>query len=600
MSEKKKKKDDEYSLKDIYSETELELVESLRRNLTKHANDELNAGFAWEMWQRSMLRNMEQYRRENIEIIGKAKPHVQKAIDSVLDQNYKKGYSSVKQKVQMPEDGANTAPVGQKPPEENKFFGMNEKKLKVLIDTMKDDFSKVDNAIYRKMDDVYKDVISKVEFQMSTGAISLNKAIDKAVEDFLSRGIDCIAYKDKEGNVIRYVNIATYAEMALRTASQRAVFLGEGQKRDELGVHLIVVSAHANACELCLPWQAQILIDDVFSHPSKKYIAKYNKKYALLSEAIKAGFLHPNCRHTLTTYFEGVTRIPQVVDNETVQKNYQSEKKQRLLENKIKQAKRIAAGIVDEEDKREATLDLCRYQKELRDHILANPQLKRNPHREKTYGTSIKIKSNFENFDGESLKGLDERTILEVDKALTKIYKEYPNLKKVVSDIRLTDEGIANAEIEIDSRGILVSLGINKNITVEYANDFTKKSYDAYRSTKKPGIEGIIKHELGHVFNYDYYVRKHGLEYGKPYSDAILQSLIDDITKNEFATALRKDTFKQLGIDDSKKNIVRYFSKYAAKESSTNNGELFAEAFSDYSNTKAREIFVKLLKERMK
>ena len=54
------------------------------------------------------------------------------------------------------------------------------------------------------------------------------------------------------------MNIADYAEMALRTASHRATLLGEGSKRDKLGVHLVFVSAHANACKLCLPWQGQI------------------------------------------------------------------------------------------------------------------------------------------------------------------------------------------------------------------------------------------------------------------------------------------------------------------------------------------------------
>lgn len=46
-----------------------------------------------------------------------------------------------------------------------------------------------------------------------------------ATADFLDKGINCIEYKN--GN---RVNISSYAEMALRTASQRATFLGEGKK----------------------------------------------------------------------------------------------------------------------------------------------------------------------------------------------------------------------------------------------------------------------------------------------------------------------------------------------------------------------------------
>ncbi len=61
------------------------------------------------------------------------------------------------------------------------------------------------------------------------------------------------------------MNIASYAEMALRTASQRARFMADGEKRDRWKVYTIFVSAHANACDLCIPWQGRILIDDVYS-----------------------------------------------------------------------------------------------------------------------------------------------------------------------------------------------------------------------------------------------------------------------------------------------------------------------------------------------
>lgn len=383
----KEKKRDPYELKDIYSEMELELVASFHRNLIKHGIEEYQAGFSWEMWQVSLLRNMEQYRKENMEIIGKAKPHVQHAIEAVLKDKYEKGYSST-DKIKMPKDGLNIAKPGETPPPEDKFFGMNKNKLNALVKTMKNDFEKADNAIYRKMDDVYRQTIAKVEYQMSTGAMSLNKAIDKATEIFLEQGINCIAYKDKDGEILRYVNIATYAEMALRTASQRAVFLGEGTKRDELGVHLVTVSAHANACEMCLRWQGQILIDDVFSHPSEEYIAKYKEKYQLLSYAIKTGLLHPNCRHTLSTYFEGVSRVPTIVDSDIVKKNYAAEQKQRKLENLIRKAKREYAGVVDEDNKNESKKRVLMYQKQLRDHLKSNPQLKRRNHREKIYDSS--------------------------------------------------------------------------------------------------------------------------------------------------------------------------------------------------------------------
>lgn len=576
---------------------ELELIASLRRNFLKHKMEEHVAGFSWEMWQKAKLRSIHQYQMENGNIIYRFKERIKQAIEDVLNHFYDRGYKST---VNIPKDGKNTASLGEIPPKETQFFGANKKKLDALIKTSKKDFDDANHAVYRKMNDIYRQTIFKTEFQLSSGALSLGKAIDKAAKEFLEQGINCIAYKSKDGAIFRYVNIADYAEMALRTASHRATLIGEGAKRDELGVHLVFVSAHANSCKLCLPWQGKVLIDDVFSHPSDEYIAKYKGKYELLSVAIKAGLLHPNCRHTLATYFEGVTRIPDPQDEKIALENYNNEQYQRKLEREIRKRKRILEGTVDESDRKTARKRLRIAQKEMRDFLEKHPEFKRQSRREKIYGTDSKISSKLQNFDESSLKDMDERTILEVDKALTKIYEDYPHMKGIVSEVKLVEKGTAVAELDINNQGIKISLCINKNLTPENASALTKKMYSQYKWTKKPGIEGIVRHEMGHVLNYDYYVQKNHLEYGKPYGDMPLQKLIDDLEKNELATELRKETLKRLGVADTDENVAKYFSSYAKNKSMTNNGEFFAEAFSDYSDTEAKFVFMELLKERMK
>ena len=65
------KRDDPYNLRRIFEEMELELVKSLRRNLKRHQKEEEEEGFRWEMWQKAKLRNLQKYRKENKEIIGK-------------------------------------------------------------------------------------------------------------------------------------------------------------------------------------------------------------------------------------------------------------------------------------------------------------------------------------------------------------------------------------------------------------------------------------------------------------------------------------------------------------------------------------------------
>jgi hypothetical protein len=223
------------------------------------------------------------------------------------------------------------------------------------------------------MDDVYRQTIYKTHVYLQSGATSLNQAIDMATKDFLDKGVNSIVYKDG-----KRVNIASYAEMALRTASQRATFLGEGKKRDEWGLHLVVVSAHANTCPLCLKWQGKILIDDVFSHGSKA-----DGDYPLLSEAMKKGFLHPQCRHTLATYFPGITKLPKVPKDDVINANYKAEQRQRAIEREIRRWKRREAGSLDPTNEKIASDKVKELQAKLRQHLKENPQLRRDYSREK-------------------------------------------------------------------------------------------------------------------------------------------------------------------------------------------------------------------------
>jgi len=261
---------------------------------------------------------------------------------------------------------------------------MNDKKLSALQEVVKSDLKKAQYSVLRRVDDEYRQIIYKSHIYLQSGATSLNKAIDMATKDFLKKGIDSITYSDG-----KKVNIATYAEMCLRTASHRATLLGEGKKRDEWGMHLVVVSAHANTCPLCEPWQGKILIDDVFSHGTKE-----DGDYPLLSEAIKAGLLHPNCRHTLTTYFPGITQMPTIPDGEEAIKTYEAEQKQRAMERAIRKQKRIMAGTCDATNLRVEEGKFKELEKELKEHLKNHTELRRAFNREDNKVIVEKVNSN--------------------------------------------------------------------------------------------------------------------------------------------------------------------------------------------------------------
>lgn len=395
-----------YDIRKIFEQMELDLISSMHRAFYFHQKEQIKEGFEWEQWQLSKLRAMEQYRNRNKKIVGKYNKPIQEAIDRELKGNFSKGESKLErlfdkikqllkwrkkenQIIEFPQDidtstlkGYIAKELGSPGaiPQEKNFFGVNEKKLEALISTVNNDLNKAQYSVLRKMDDMYRQTIFKSHMYLQNGAKTLNQAIDMATKDFLDKGINSIEYK----NGAR-VNIASYAEMCLRTASHRATLLGEGKKRDEYGIHLIVVSAHGNTCPKCEPWQGQILIDDIFSHPSKEYIEQYKSKYKLLSEAIEKGLLHPNCRHSLITYFEGITTLPKVPDGKEAIRVYEAEQKQRAIERQIRKWKRIESGSVDEENKQIASSKIRQLQKDLRTHLDNNKELRRNRNREKVF-----------------------------------------------------------------------------------------------------------------------------------------------------------------------------------------------------------------------
>ncbi|MBS4534987.1 capsid protein [Clostridium sp. D2Q-14] len=367
---KNKKRDEVYSIREIYMQMELDLINSMRRNLSRHRKEEAKQGFKFEHWQAAKLRDLERFRRENIQIIGHYFKEVEELIKETLVETYRESQNNVNEFIkEIKNTYVDDAPT----PKDETFFRTNDKKFDSLMETIEKDFNKANSAVFRRMDDIYRQTIFKAQIPYSTGIVTLDQAIDSATKDFLEKGIDAITYADG-----KKVNIASYAEMALRTANHRAYLMAEGKKRQEMGNPLVVVSAHATACELCVPWQGLILIDDVYSGGKKE-----DGPYPLLSEAMEAGFLHPQCRHNLSTYFPGITALPKVPDKEKALENYEKEQKQRVLERAIRRQKRKVAGTIDKDSLKVEKDNLKNLQEEMRNHLEENPQLRRAYRREK-------------------------------------------------------------------------------------------------------------------------------------------------------------------------------------------------------------------------
>jgi len=386
------KKDDAYDLRRIFEEIERNLAASLKRTMRLHELEEDKHGFKWEQWQSAKLRNLAAYRKENKAIVEEQSKPIEDMVNKSLEDSYKRGgnvfgrfvgkvqsWFKRRKPMKYPKDVSDYK--GKGTPREDDFFHINDKKIEALQETVNHDLKKAQTGVLRKMDDVYRQTIYKAEMHMTAGAKTLDQAIDMATKEFLEKGINCIEYKNG-----RRVNIASYAEMALRTASHRATLLGEGKKRDEWGIHTVVVSAHANTCPKCAMWQGEILIDDVFSSGTMEEALE--GKYYLLSIVIEAGLLHPNCRHTLSTYFPGITQLPSIPDGKEAVKKYEAEREQRKLEQLIRKWKRIAEGSQHPDNVNHANNKVGEYQKQLREHLDKHPYLRRDYSREKIRGVT--------------------------------------------------------------------------------------------------------------------------------------------------------------------------------------------------------------------
>ena len=375
----------------IFEEIEQRLVKSLKRNLSRHKDEEQKYEKNWSAWQAEKLRALEKFRKENADIMAEYTEQIDSDTRQIMQEEFEQGVNGA--------DVPPAEPVPDLPAEirpEPQFFGVDTTKVNKLIEDISYLEKNAETAALRMTDDVYRQTVNRVQLAMSTGSMTLQQAIDIAVKDFLDQGINCIVYKDG-----RRVNIADYVRMALRTTATRAALQGKSAKYKALGYDTVQVSSYGMCSKTCEPWQGRIYIEDTFSMwdgevreqggilwGKSNYCGKW---FPLLSSAIEKGLFHPNCRHSINLWRDG-DPLPESVDNSDSERRYKLEQQQRALEREIRKAKRKVEGFTDPENVKKAKAELRQAQKELKDFIdKANAEegetvLRRDEGKEKVYG----------------------------------------------------------------------------------------------------------------------------------------------------------------------------------------------------------------------
>lgn len=397
----------------IFEEIELRLIASLKRNLMRHKAEEIREDRQWTAWQAIKLQNLQKFRRENRQIMQEYSDKIDADTRQLMTEQFREGE-------QEAEVVAGAEPAASVP--DVHFFGVNTPKMERLMQDVVQVEQTAETAALRTMDDVYRRTVNRAQLAMAAGETTLTKAIDMAVREFLEKGLNSIVYRDG-----RHVDIADYVRMVLRTTSTRAQLQGKSKRFAELGYDTVLISQYGGCSETCEPWQGRAYIDDVFTiwngeingdSGKSRYCGKW---FPLLSSAIRGGLFHPNCRHTMSLYIDGVTKIPPPIPAEQIRKQRELEARQRAMERKIRKLKRLEAGTQDPQAVKEYGRKARAAQQELKAFVDEHRDvLKRDYEREKYYGSGVDKSGG----SGIIIKERSKKPITEItDKAIESVPK---------------------------------------------------------------------------------------------------------------------------------------------------------------------------------
>ena len=334
----------DYSIKEAFERIENELIDSMMRNFSRHRAEETKEGYNWTQWQAEQLKSLEEYRKHNAKKFGKRFKTINGKVEEMIRTAKADGNASQEAEILEAVKDGFKAPKKPSAHSTGEFFKVNERKLDALVKSTTDDLKRAETAVLRMSNDKYRKAIYNAQVAMNTGAVTYEQAVDIACKDMLNAGLNCVEYK----NGARHT-LSDYADMAVKTANKRAYLRGEGEKRAEWGVSLVVVNSRQGGCPDCAKYIGKVFIDDVYSNGKKS-----DGNYPLLSTAIKNGLFHPRCKDSTSTYYEEITTLEPVTPEEEAEMDRRErlEEKQQYAERQAERFDRRAEYSLDEDNKR--------------------------------------------------------------------------------------------------------------------------------------------------------------------------------------------------------------------------------------------------------
>lgn len=335
----------DYNIKEAFERIENELIDSMMRNFSRHRAEETKEGYNWTQWQAEQLKSLEEYRKHNAKKFGKRFKAINSKVEEMIRTAKADGNASQEAEILEAVKDGFKAPKKPSAHSTAEFFKMNDRKLDALIKSTTDDLKRAETAVLRMSNDKYRKAIFNAQVAMNTGAVTYEKAVDIACKDMLNAGLNCVEYK----NGARHT-ISDYADMAVKTANKRAYLRGEGEKRAEWGVSLVIVNSRQGGCPDCAKYIGKVFIDDVYSNGKKS-----DGNYPLLSTAIKNGLFHPRCKDSTSTYYPELDDLDAPLSEDEIKELDRQrgiEEKQQYAQRQAERFDRRAEYSLDEDNKR--------------------------------------------------------------------------------------------------------------------------------------------------------------------------------------------------------------------------------------------------------
>lgn len=216
--------------------------------------------------------------------------------------------------------------------------------------------------------DAYRQAASVSLGNLVLGVSTRRETSQDILDRHLGQGLR--GFTDKSG---RNWRLDSYVEMATRTGLGNAYLQGRIDTLIDDGGDLVYVIPGPTSCPSCDQWIGKIL--SLSGNPPAGVEVD-----GTLAHARSSGHLFgPNCRCVLAKYQPGTSTLPA---GHADSSQYEAEQQQRALERDIREAKRREAIALDGVAARDRGRKVLEKQAQLRAHLEAHPQLRRQRHRE--------------------------------------------------------------------------------------------------------------------------------------------------------------------------------------------------------------------------